>query len=48
MLAIWQPGRYRVTAMLTTLTLNISKSYCSNAKLYIIIIYPHADCLKST
>ena len=48
MLAIWQLGRYRVTAMLTTLPLNISKSYYSNIKLYSIFIYPHADCLKST
>ena len=29
-------------------TLNISKSYCSNTKLYIIFIYPHARCLKNT
>ena len=29
-------------------TLNISKSYCSNTKLYIFFIYTHADCLKST
>ena len=48
MLAIWQWGHYPVTAMLTTLPYNISKSYCSNTKLYIIFIYPHADGLKST
>ena len=48
MLAIWQWGRYRVTAMFTTLPWNLSKSYCPNTKRYIIFIYPHVDCLKST
>ena len=48
MLTIWQLGHYRVTAMLTTLPENMSESFCSNTKLYIIFIYSHADCLKST
>ena len=47
MLAIWQWERYRVTAMLNTLPYDISESYCSNTKLYIILMYPHADGLKA-
>ena len=42
MLALWP-----VTAMLTTLPYCNFKSYCANTKLYLILIYRHADCLKS-
>ena len=42
MLALW-----RVTAMLTTLFYYNFKTYCANTKLYLILIYRHADCLKS-
>ena len=33
--------------MLTTLPYRNFKSYCANTKLYQILIYRHADCLKS-
>ena len=48
MLDLWQLGRYRVTAMLTTLPYNSFKFYCANTKLYLNHIYRHAACLKIT
>ena len=48
MLSVWQMGRYRVTAMLTTLPYNSFKSYCADTNLCRNIIYGHADCLKIT
>ena len=33
--------------MLTTLPYCNFKSYCANTKLYLILIYRHADCLNS-
>ena len=36
-----------VTAMLTTLLYCNFNSYCANTKLYLILFYRHADCLKS-
>ena len=42
MLALWP-----VPAMFTTLLYCNFKSYCENTKLYLILIYRHADCLKS-
>ena len=42
MLALWP-----VTAMLTTLPYYNFKSYCANTKFCLILIYRHADCLKS-
>ena len=33
--------------MLITLLYCNFKSYCANTKLYLILIYRHADCLKS-
>ena len=44
---LYQLGRYRLTAMLINLPYSSFKSYCSNTKLYIILIYPHVDCLKA-
>ena len=42
MLALWP-----VTAMLTTLLYCNLELYCANTKLYLILIYRHADCLKT-
>ena len=38
---------YIKTVMLTTLPYYSFKSFFANTKLYIIIIYPHAVCLKT-
>ena len=37
MIALWQLGRYRVAAMLTTLPSNSFKPYCVNTNLYLSI-----------
>ena len=38
---------YIYTGMLTTLPYYSFKSYFANTKLYLIIIFPHAICLKT-
>ena len=48
MLALWQLGRYCVTALLTTLPYNIFQSSCANTNLCINLIYQHANDLKIT
>ena len=48
MLALWQLGRYCVTALLTMLPYNSFQSSCANRNLYLNLIYQHADGLKTT
>ena len=48
MLALWQLGRYCVTALLTTLPYNNFQSSCANTNLYLNNIYQHADGLTIT
>ena len=48
MLALWQLGRYCVTALLTTLPYNSFQSSCANTNLYLSLIYQHAYGLKIT
>ena len=48
MLALWQLGRYCVTALLTMLPYNSFQSSCANTNLYLNLIYQHANGLKIT
>ena len=48
MLALWQLGRYCVTALLTTLPYNSFQSSWANTNLYLNLIYQHANDLKIT
>ena len=47
MLALWQLGRYCVTALLTTLPYNSFQSSWAKTNLYLNLIYQHANDLKS-
>ena len=46
--ALWQLGRYCVTALLTTLPYSSFRSSCVNTYIYLDLIYRHADGLKIT
>ena len=48
MFALWQLGRYCVTALLTTLLYSSSQSTCANTNIYLNLIYQHANGLKIT
>ena len=47
MFALWQLGRYCVTALLTTLPYNSFQSSYANTNLYLNLIYQHANGLKN-
>ena len=44
--SFWQFGLHCVTAMLTLLSYNSIKFYCTNTKLNRILIYRRAHCLE--
>ena len=48
MLALWQLGRYCVTALLTTLPYNSFQSSWAKTNLYLNLVYQHANDLKIT
>ena len=46
MFALWQLGRYCVTALLTMLPYNSFQSSYANTNLFLNLIYQHANGLK--
>ena len=48
MLALWQLGRYYVTALLTMLPYNSFQSSCANTNPYLNLIYQQVDALTIT